>query len=233
MISFQDVRALRKCTDFVETSGLLAESNERVNLPSNYAPLCRKLAYREYWELHKSNFWFHIKLTDESVFLFEENSFRFIMSPITVPSMDDYFLSEFGEEWDNLDIETKSSYIDSGAFSEGYQNFVVSVSDHKSFTPVRLDQHPLQYDPINHPAHHLHIGYENDSRIPVKRILTPLAFTAFIISTFYPKTWKEMHESGYINRETVGVYKNNLDVLPHISPEQWDGELEESRFYIC
>ncbi|STI19571.1 Uncharacterised protein [Escherichia coli] len=74
MISFQDVRAIRKCTDFVETSGLLAESNERVNLPSNYAPLCRNLAYREYWELHKSKFWFHIKLTDESVFYLKKTA---------------------------------------------------------------------------------------------------------------------------------------------------------------
>ncbi|EPV5018920.1 DUF2290 domain-containing protein [Citrobacter freundii] len=232
MSSFQDIRAIRKCIDFVEASGLLAEPNERVNLPSNYAPLCRSLAYREYWELHKSNFWFQIKLLDESIFLFEENSFRFIMSPVTVPSMDEYFLSEFGEEWENLSNEEKSNYIDSSSFSESYQNFVVSVSDHKSFTPIRLDQHLSQYNPINHPAHHLHIGYENESRIPVKRILNPLSFTVFIISTFYPSVWREMHDSGYINRESIGEYKNNLQIIHHVHPQYWNDEWEESRFYI-
>ncbi|EPY7046948.1 DUF2290 domain-containing protein [Klebsiella variicola] len=233
MSSFKDVRAIGKCLDFVEESGLLAEPNEWVNLPSNYVPMSRGLPYREYWELHKKNFWFHIKLIDESIFLFEENSFRFIMSPVTIPSMDEYFLHEFGDEWNNLDEEERAKYVESSCFSEEYQNFVVSVSDYKSFTPIRLDQHISQYKPINHPAHHLHIGYENDSRIPVKKILTPLSFTAFIIATFYPKQWKEMHDSGYINKESIEELKNKLDFIPHIHPEYWDNDWEESRFYIC
>lgn len=232
MSIYKDRVAIQRCLDFVETAELLSEPNEWVNLPTNYAVLSRGLPYREYWELHKRNFWFHIKLIDESIILFEDDSFRFIMSPISTPTLDEYFEIEFGDEWSDLDEGEKEKYIISGCFNDSYNSYVESVSDYKSFTPVRLDQHPNQYKPTHHPVHHLHIGYENESRIPVKRVLNPLAFTAFIISTFYPNKWERLHDIGYINEETITSYKEKLGMVGHINQGHWHSDWEEKRLYL-
>jgi len=232
MTASKNIKSIRDSLDILEAASLLSEPNEWVNIPMNYASQSRGLPYKEYWELHKKNFWFHARLNDDSLLLFEEDSFRFVMSPISIPSQEDYFLSELGDDWANLDDESKEDFLASGSFQNEYNLFVESVSDFKSFTPIRLDQHPEQYKSISHPAHHLHIGYENESRIPVKRVLTPLSFTAFIISTFYPKAWEILYSNEYMNEETINNLKARLGLITHIDNKYWNEEHEEKRLYL-
>lgn len=154
------------------------------------------------------------------------------MSPITIPTIDDFAISEFGDEWELFSTEDKITYIQSEYSKNAYESYIETVSDYKSFTPIRLDQHPEQYKPTHHPAHHLHIGYENDSRIPVKRVLTPLAFTSFVLSTFYPKGWIKLHDDGHMDVDTVRSLKISLPMVNHERQEIWDQELEEKRLYL-
>jgi len=223
---------IRACIDLVDNADLLGALNENVSLPLNYVAQSRGLPYSSYWELYKTNFWFHIKLKDESLILFEEDSFRFIMSPISIPTHEDFIAYDLGDDWDHFNAEEKENYLTSEYFKHSYHSYIETTSDFKSHTPVRLDQHPNQYKPLSHPAHHLHIGYENESRIPVKRVLTPQAFTAFIISTFYPKNWEKLHTLGFINLENICRYKSSLSTISHINQGLWDIDWEENRLYL-
>lgn len=231
-MTHNDLFSIRESLDILEAAEILSEPNERVYIPINYASQSRELPYLDYWELHKRNFWYHARLSDDSLLLFESDSFRFIMSPISIPSQEEYFLSELGDDWTHLDEETKHAFLASGDFKSEYNLFLESVSDFKSFTPVRLDQHPKQYKALSHPAHHLHIGYENESRIPVKRVLTPLAFTAFIISTFYPKGWEKLYSNEYFADEKIDSLKVRLDLVAHINQDFWSDEHDEKRLYL-
>ncbi|WP_413742284.1 DUF2290 domain-containing protein [Sodalis sp. RH15] len=218
--------------DLVDKAGLLGTSNGSVELPLNYVSQVKGLPYREYWEKYNKSFWYHIKLEDESLILFEESSFRYIMCPINIPTEEDFIYSDLGEHWDIFSIEEKEQYISSDDFRVSYEKYVETTAHYKSHTPVRLDKHPNQHKPIDHPAHHLHIGYENDSRIPVKRILSPLAFTAFIISTFYPKAWVKLYKEDILSPEMLATIKVNLGMVSHLDQRFWDDDLEEKRLYL-
>lgn len=232
MSVYREIGAIRACVSLVENAGLLSDLNENVNLPYNYVGQARGLQYLDYWNLHKKNFWFHIKFNDDGLILFEDTSFRYIMSPISLPTMEDFINHDIGSEWELFTEEDKSNYILSDYFRNSYESFIETTSDYKSFTPIRLDQHPDQHKVITHPAHHLHIGYENESRIPVKRVLTPLAFTAFILSTFYPDGWEKLHTVGHINEESIFDLKSKLAMVAHLDQRLWDPTWEENRLYL-
>jgi hypothetical protein len=232
MTNFRSLIEIRECVDLFDKADLLSSSNEFVNLPLNYVSQTRGLFYNDYWDIYNRNFWYHIKIKDESLILFEEDSFRFIMSPISIPSHSDFIAYDLGTDWDDFNDNDKKTYLTSDYFKDAYEKYIETTSEFKSHTPVRLDQHPHQYKAITHPAHHLHIGYENESRIPVKRILNPQAFSAFIISTFYPKSWEILHNNGVINIENIQRYKTNLSIIGHIYQNLWDAEFEENRLYL-
>lgn len=232
MSVYRGIDAIRGCIDLVDNAGLLSDLNESVNLPYNYVSQARGLPYLKYWELYKRNFWYHIKLKDDGLILFEEKSFRYIMSPISIPTIDEFAVFELGDGWDLFTTDEKNEYIQSQYCKNSYESYIETVSDYKSVTPIRLDQHPEQYKPIHHPAHHLHIGYENDSRIPVKRILTPLAFTSFVLSTFYPNGWLKLHDDGHINADTICNLKIRLPMVAHENQEHWHEDWEEKRLYL-
>ncbi len=232
MSVYREIGAIRACVSLVENAGLLSDLNENVNLPYNYVGQVRGLQYLEYWNLHKKNFWFHIKFNDDGLILFEEASFRYIMSPISLPTTEDFINHDIGNDWELFTEEEKRNYVLSDYFKNSYESFIETTSDYKSFTPIRLDQHPEQHKPITHPAHHLHIGYENESRIPVKRVLTPLAFTAFILSTFYPNGWEKLHKDAHINEESICDLKSKLAMVAHLDQRLWDTAWEENRLYL-
>lgn len=232
MSVYREPLEIRACIDLVDNADLLGTLNESVNLPLNYVAQSRGLTYSSYWELYKKNFWYHIKLKDESLIFFEKDSFRFIMSPISTPTHEDFIAYDLGDEWEEFDDEEKDAYLTSEYFKNSYNSYIETTADFRSHTPVRLDQHPSQYKALSHPAHHLHIGYENQSRIPVKRVLTPQAFTAFIISTFYPKNWERLHELNIVNTDNIKKYKSNLSMIGHLDQDLWDIDWEENRLYL-
>ncbi len=232
MNTFRGFSEINLSIDLVENAGLLSNLNNSVELPLNYISQVKKLSYREYWEKYNKNFWYHIKLKDESLILFEESSYRYIMCPYGIPSEEEFIYSDLGEHWNIFNDEEKEKYLTSDIFRSSYEKFIETTADYKSHTPVRLDKHPQQYNPVHHPVQHLHIGYENSSRIPVKRVLTPIAFTAFILSTFYPKSWVKLYNDGALNPELFSKFKESLPMVNHLDQGYWNDFLEEKRLFL-
>ncbi len=54
---------------------------------------------------------------------------------------------------------------------------------------IRYEVAESQWVPLRHPFAHFHIGFHSENRWPVSRILTPLAFTLFIVKMYYANEW--------------------------------------------
>ena len=54
---------------------------------------------------------------------------------------------------------------------------------------VRYENSPSQYRLFRHPCSHLHIGLHSENRWPLSRVLTPLAFSMWIVKQYYSESW--------------------------------------------
>jgi hypothetical protein len=73
--------------------------------------------------------------------------------------------------------------------------------------PIRFDYDPGNYKELHHPKCHLTLGQFKNCRIPVCSPLTPYAFTAFILHSFYntatKKFTKDLDFSSELFNETI------------------------------
>lgn len=84
------------------------------------------------------------------------------------------------------------TYVDEGVLD--MDEFLHRVSELR-FTQhpplVRYENAPSQYVELVHPCSHLHIGHHSGNRWPVRRVLTPAAFTLLLLKLFYADFWQE------------------------------------------
>jgi hypothetical protein len=227
------LQSIADSKSLLEESGLLIHSNHRMTLPSDYISRLRELSYYEQWNMHNEMYWYQLKIDDQSLFFFKEDSFKYMMSPFA------NLLTQEEFQQDSLKNLIRDGYSEAESMSlieEGidkdYSDYLDTESSFKVSTPVRLDIHPDQYHPTHHPVTHLHIGHDNESRIPVKKIMTPFSFVGFIVATFYPEAWKRLVRSGYLNAEQLKRLKGNLNIVSKIHSGKWCAQYEETRFYL-
>lgn len=231
-VSFSHSIILAK--NILESLSILEKYNPRIFYGDNPVSQLRGKSYIEQWEIYTKNYWFHILLSDGSLLIFDNNSYRYLMSPVQTPTRDEFIHSEFGDEWDDFDEEQQNDYLSSSDFAINFQNYVDSITSHSPYTPIRYDMSldVDEYCKYTHPAFHLHIGFENNSRIPVKIKMTPFSFCLFILSTFYPKVWKSGIKTGVIDADKYNRMKANLDNISGIDQSLWCSDFEEKRIYI-
>lgn len=83
---------------------------------------------------------------------------------------------------------------DDGAFIDYYEQEKSESALKNTVTPIRYDYDYGLFKPIHHPISHLHIGHNNQVRIPLNKIITPAKFVIFVLRNVYPKQWKEAFE---------------------------------------
>ena len=71
--------------------------------------------------------------------------------------------------------------------------------------PIRFDFDPGSYVGTKHPSAHMHVGPLSGGRIPVRRVLTPLAFTLFILKNFYSHEWVKFEDE--VNKGDGFIYE--------------------------
>src|SRR5260221_6549175 len=88
------------------------------------------------------------------------------------------------------DLAALRTFVDEGVID--MDDFLHSVSE------IRYTQHPPlvryenaedQHKDLVHPCSHLHLGHHSENRWPVRRILTPGAFTLILLKHFYAGHW--------------------------------------------
>jgi hypothetical protein len=80
------------------------------------------------------------------------------------------------------------------AFMKDYEQEIDEARLKDSVTPIRYDYDYRLYEPIHHPISHIHIGHNNEIRIPCDKILTPAKFVNFVLSNFHRKQWKKSYQ---------------------------------------
>ena len=73
-----------------------------------------------------------------------------------------------------------------------YFQFIVDDAPLKdNIVYFRYDFDPSIYNGIIHSASHLHIGWNNEIRIPILNLMTPEIFVDFVIKNVYKNAWQE------------------------------------------
>lgn len=146
--------------------------------------------YRKIYDVGVANQDFNFMLEDNSFFQFtekvknEEVRLAFYPNP--------YSFSEFSiqkKEWMKL--------FEVGELSQIELEQVLLEEEFSNDIPViRYDLSLNQYCANYHPAAHFHIGFNSNSRWPVRRILTPYAFFLKILFHYYHELWLRWGDRG-------------------------------------
>lgn len=226
------LQSVKRASDLFLKAGIREHYNSNISLPKDYVSQVRDLTYFDLWSIHNDSFWYHIKLHDQSLILFFEDSFKYIATPFeNMGTLEEYEKTKKQELYDNNFSKPEiDTYLED--IIDEYQKYLETESKFGSYTPIRVDIHPDQYNRIYHPLTHLHIGHANESRIPIKRIMTPHAFSGFILSIFYPKIWKTLRDKKLINDDEFKSLNVNLPLTNHEYKQYWCKDEEEMRFYL-
>lgn len=57
---------------------------------------------------------------------------------------------------------------------------------------IRYENAPDQHRGLSHPCSHFHIGFHSDNRWAFNRLLTPFAFSLYIIKQYYGSLWRDL-----------------------------------------
>lgn len=127
------------------------------------------------------------------------------------------------------------TYVDEGVLD--VDEFLHRVSELR-FTQhpplVRYENAPSQYVELVHPCSHLHIGHHSENRWPVRRVLTPAAFTLLLLKLFYVDFWLDGDRipSGEESLSLDDVLANFKQDCP-LLPENLFSLAAERQFYLA
>ena len=161
---------------------------------------CYKVARdnQDYTLLLKDFSFFQFGYTPNAQNQVKELRYSYYETPSTVESYEE-FLDNMG-----FTIDEAGNY-----FFEEYQQFVSESQLKNHVTSIRYDFNIEQGKELVHPVSHLHIGQENDVRIPMSFIMTPQTFVAFVIRHCYWVQWKEKIQDPAIFESYLKIHNNN------------------------
>lgn len=89
-----------------------------------------------------------------------------------------------------LELNELREYLDEGLIdAEEYLQKIAELRRTQHPPLLRYENAPNQYVERTHPCSHFHLGHDDGNRWPIKRLLTPLAFSMLIVRHFYPDSW--------------------------------------------
>ena len=182
----------------------------------------RTLPYLDQWRKALDERWFHVRLEDHSLMVFDDThgspSYSYIQCPLELESMRDY-LNGTGREFNQRNAREAQ---------EEYEKLWETAELRKHLTPIRYDYDPPGYLAGSHPLGHIHIGLGNNIRIGVRRVMSPTAFSLFVMRQMYPDCWKRLLDySG-----TCGLPNHCRNGLPLVSPPYWQAR-DEIETYLA
>ncbi|MFH0070713.1 DUF2290 domain-containing protein [Peribacillus sp. NPDC056705] len=100
-------------------------------------------------------------------------------------------------------------------FFEEYSQFVTETELKNNVTSIRYDFSIEQRKELIHPASHIHVGQQNEIRIPLSFIMTPKHFVAFIVRHIFWNKWR----IGMDDPEFREVYLSNYSTATSLEEE--------------
>lgn len=204
----------------------LKENNSHKRVP--YSPDCPDYSrggdYKELYQNLVDNRDYDVLLGDDSImqmrFSQGESRLLFIQNPQKFISFEEY-LSCVG--LDVLDDQMDEAHA---FFDDDYHQALECMSLNNGAVYLRydVDEQGRKNKESIHAYTHLHIGLNNNIRIPVGKYMTPLSFTVFVIRHVYLELWVEGLKKEIINLD----HKHLCEDLP---ANLWTAE-ERKDFYL-
>ena len=171
----------------------------------------RELSYFEQWKLATANKWYHVRMEDHSLFIFNDAvgspSYSFLHAPIRADTMREFLKGK------KLDI-TAANVRDN---IEEYDLVLETAPLRSHVLPIRFDYDVSGYRPGVHPVAHLHIGLDNNLRIALSRRMSAQSFVLFVMRHLYPESWERL----LAQRASFNLAGLLRTSLPPIPPHHW------------
>jgi hypothetical protein len=165
---------------------------------------------------------YDILLDDDSYFQFSKNgeSYKYVymQSPkykISIEASAELLGINIDENWDELE-----SYYEESDDDELYK-----IHDNPIY--LRYENSPKGYNPNVHSYSHLHVGLNENLRIPLSIILTPNVFAMFAVKLANRHKWETCFEKGDININNLSEKRLCVQV-----PKKFWNDSEDSDLYM-
>lgn len=110
-------------------------------------------------------------------------------------------------------------------YKEEYERHLATLELNKAAVYIRYDEDPTLYRPMVHPYIHLHIGMNNNIRIPSSVEMTPLTFILFILQQVYYDVWvKEFTGKSSQDNLIMGYAKQDKQIFSLVEDVWKDSE---------
>jgi hypothetical protein len=195
-ISISKIEAILKEFELFKMNGIHS-INER-GVSSEFKSATIKETYFKAYNVGLANYDFDFLTNDQSFFQFEfhindqktEIRFSFFQNPVDFISYNDYLLQLIEEH--HL-VETVDEVR--GLFEDEYDQFLNEQENISNYTTFRYDLDQDNYLPVVHSFSHIHVGHQNNIRIPINKVISPLKFVLFVIKNVYYLKWKNKMEN--------------------------------------
>lgn len=178
--------------------------------------------YQEIYNTAVNNLDYEFAMTDDSLLQLYLNGniirYAFIQNPIQPLSFLD-FLRENFEDKDIPKDEDKLNELQS-ELQDDYEQRLNDQRLNEKAIYLRYDLDQTGYRPRVHSYAHLHVGLNQNFRIPVHSIITPLSFVITIIKWLYPSYWMTFLGDSELTKQFdnyKGKNENMKDAMWHNS----------------
>lgn len=173
-------------------------------------------------------------LFDQSFFQFQFNPnsdlsgfpdirYAFFQNPQEFITYKEYLIEN------DLLTEESSEELIGDTFQDLYEQYLIEQQLNLKSCSIRFDVDFKNYRPLVHSVAHMHIGHNNDIRIPCDKLLTPEKFAIFVLKQTYYSHWRGFIDSNnFTILECLNSSKNKCFPL---ESEKWD-EMEKKELFI-
>lgn len=221
--------SINKCLGVLESMDYLAHASVRGSL--NVSASFKKSSltcnvYRDLYDVGMRNQDFNFMLKDQSYFQFTEKIKNKDVRLAYYPNP-----YRFGE-YNSIKKEL-TEFFDEGILSQDELEQALMEEHFSNDVPIiRYDLSLSQYCSKYHPAAHFHIGFNSDSRWPVRRVLTPYAFFLKILFHYYHDLWFKFGDAGEDERNLFDIeYCNEVSECQYLQDEYFQ-EYEHKRLHF-
>lgn len=163
---------------------------------------------------------FDVMLEDGSLFQFtarNENDIHYSFLHRIEKNMSfDEFFNKYATD-ENIDT-----------IGQDYEYYLAGDKERIYSCPIRYDVAKSEYSEMHHAYAHLHIGIENDIRIPVDKVISPIHFVDFVIKHMYKTKWDNAYSKNTKFQELVDSLKSQAEKIT----EEYFSQTEQNLLHI-
>lgn len=218
---------------FMKKINLLKKENYSRNVSFEFSKFSN-----EFVQIFQKNDYINIYVTamennDYDILLKDDSFFQFTYDDrdckiIRYAYYENPFIYETYEEFLMKELDTSIEDV-GDLFMQEYEQYVSEASIKSSVNPMRFDydENEEHYKEMLHTGSHIHIGHDNEIRLPTKYLLTPFGFVIFVIRNQYLAYYKELLQEEKL-KNIILKEKNAFSRCP----EKLFREGDESHLYF-